>query len=149
MRTNGVTANIRNIDLLGLPFFNINDREEIEELFYRYPIIREAAEFSIIIIMKQWSYSCKIKVFFFICKNAISHIWRPYTQILFLHFCEWQPLNAIVATWQDYFYYIKGKKGIKMNLFKGVICQIFFPYQGTYRTALNLNTEIWPHIWIS
>lgn len=120
-----VTTNIRNMDLLGLPFFNINDREEME-LFLSYPIIREAVEFSIIIIMKQWSYSCKIKVLFSVCKNAISHIWRHYTQISFFHFCKWQPLNAIVATWQDYFYYIKRKKGIKMNLFKGVICH-FFP----------------------
>lgn len=32
LRTNGVTANIRNIDLLGLSFFNINDREEMELL---------------------------------------------------------------------------------------------------------------------
>ena len=94
---------------------------------YHYSIIREAAEFSIIIVMKQWSYSCKIKVFFFICKNAISHIWRHYTQISFFHFCKWQPLNAIVATWQDYFYCIKRKKRIKMNLFKGVICHFFPP----------------------
>lgn len=30
LRTNGVTTNIRNIDLLGLPIFNINDREEMK-----------------------------------------------------------------------------------------------------------------------
>lgn len=92
---------------------------------YHYPIIREAAESSIIIIMKQWSYSCKIEVFFSLCKNVISHIWRHYTQISFFHFCKWQPLNAIVDTWQDYFYYIKRKKRIKMNLLKGVICPFF------------------------
>lgn len=119
------------------------------ELFLSLSCNKRAAEFSIMIIMKRWSHSCKIKVFSSYVKNAISHIPRHYAQISFFHFCKWQPLNAIIATWQDYFYYIKRKKRIKMILFQGVICHSFSSYQGTDRRVSNLNTEIWPHIWIS